>query len=54
MTDEPPAGGGPMLVYMSNKKRDAWSSREAAIEKAGKAFKTWDPRVFELWKKFGY
>jgi hypothetical protein len=39
---------------MSNKKRDAWSSREAAIEKAEKAFKTWDPRVFKLWKKFGY
>jgi hypothetical protein len=54
MTDDPLAGGGPMLVYMSMKKRDAWPSREAAVEKAGKAFKTWDPRVFELWKIFGY
>ncbi|KAJ5988847.1 hypothetical protein N7481_004057 [Penicillium waksmanii] len=43
MTDDPLAGGGPMLP-----------SREAAIEKAGKAFKTWDRRVFELWKRFEY
>lgn len=54
MTDDPLAGGGPMLVYMSVKKRDSWPTREAAIEKAGKAFKTWDPRVLELWKTFGY
>jgi hypothetical protein len=54
MTDNPLAGDGPLFVAMSTGKRDVWPSREVAAEKARKLLKTWDPRVFELWKKFGY
>lgn len=54
MTDDPLGGDGPLLVAMSTAKRDVWPSREVAAEKSRKLLKAWDPRVFELWKKFAY
>ena len=54
MTDNALAGDGPLFVAMSTKKRDVWSSRAEAAEKSHKVLKAWDPRVFELWKKYGY
>lgn len=42
------------LLQLSTLKRDAWPSRAVAVEKARKVFKRWDPRVFELWTKYGY
>jgi pimeloyl-ACP methyl ester carboxylesterase len=54
MTDNPLAGDGPLFVAMSTHKRDVWPSREQAVEKSFKVLKGWDPRVFELWKKYGY
>jgi hypothetical protein len=54
MTDNPLAGDGPLFVAMSTNKRDVWPSREVAAEKSRKLLKAWDPRVFKLWKEFGY
>lgn len=39
---------------MSTSKRDIWPSRAAAIEKAHKVFKHWDPRVLQQWAEYGY
>lgn len=39
---------------MSTAKRDVWPSRAAAIEKACRVFKRWDPRVLQQWAEYGY
>ncbi|OJJ82563.1 uncharacterized protein ASPGLDRAFT_67989 [Aspergillus glaucus CBS 516.65] len=54
ITDNPLAGDGPLFVAMSTKKRDVWPSREAAAIQYRNLLKAWNPRVFQLWKEFGY
>lgn len=48
------SGYGPLLSLLSLKRRDTWPSRSAAIKSAKKAYKKWDPRVFERWVQNAY
>lgn len=38
---------------MSTYRRDRWSSREEAARSFRKVYKSWDPRVFDLWMLHG-
>lgn len=42
------------LMAATTHKSDIWPSREAALERHRRKFKTWDPRVIERWAKYGY
>jgi pimeloyl-ACP methyl ester carboxylesterase len=45
--------GEPNPAFMSTMRRDLWDSREKAKSYFRKAFNTWDPRVIELFLKYG-
>jgi pimeloyl-ACP methyl ester carboxylesterase len=48
-------GMGVMYTFMSSRRPELWGSREAAEQacKGAKQLKTWDPRVMDLWLKYG-
>jgi pimeloyl-ACP methyl ester carboxylesterase len=47
--------GGPLTAKLSTLRRDKWPSREVALKsfKKSKFYQAWDPRVLDLWMKFG-
>lgn len=51
----PSAQGNFAPARLSAKRRDRWPSREAAAAsfKRSKFYQTWDPRVLDLWIKYG-
>ncbi|KAI0267395.1 Alpha/beta hydrolase fold-1 [Gloeopeniophorella convolvens] len=47
-------GATKFLVGGANKRRDVWSSREEALKAfKERAFKSWDPRIVEVYVKYG-
>ncbi|KAJ5327315.1 hypothetical protein MYU51_017853 [Penicillium brevicompactum] len=48
-----PVEGAKMLA-LATLRRDIWPSREEAVQRSRKAFKTWDERVLQRWAQFAY
>ncbi|KAJ5225731.1 hypothetical protein N7468_006956 [Penicillium chermesinum] len=48
------SGDGSAVLAMSAKRRDVFRSRAEATEQYRKVLKAWDPRVFDLWARYGY
>lgn len=42
------------LMAASTHKPDVWPSRDSALQRDRRKFKTWHPRVFERWAEYGY
>ncbi|KAL4879337.1 Alpha/beta hydrolase family-domain-containing protein [Aspergillus karnatakaensis] len=48
------ANDSPLLILMTERKRDLWPSRQIAAEKYRKLFRHWDDRVLDRWVQYGY